>query len=295
MSQPKFTHLTKPDIACMSKSFISFSAGLIILFTLLPLNTSAQGNLLITPRRLVFEGSKRSIDLNLANIGQDSATYSISVVQIRMKENGGFEIITEPDPGQRFADKNIRFFPRQVTLGPGEAQVVKVQVIRSNELTQGEYRSHFYFRAVPKAKPLGEESTVIDSTSISVKLTPVFGITTPVIIRVGDNNTKVTLRDLSLMSVNDTIPILSLTLERTGNMSVYGDITVDHVSELGQITRVSAANGIAVYTPNTIRLFQMNLKNMPGIDYKKGKLRVIYSASSDVKPVKYAEAELLLK
>ena len=100
------------------------------------------------------------MDLNLANTGKDSATYAISIVQIRMKEDGGFETITEPDQGQRFADRNIRFFPRSVTLGPNEAQVVKVQLMKTNELTEGEYRSHFYFRAVPKSNPLGEEAPV---------------------------------------------------------------------------------------------------------------------------------------
>jgi hypothetical protein len=265
-------------------------------FTSIFLNdVKAQGNLLITPRRAVFEGSKKSMDLNLANTGKDSATYAISLVQIRMKEDGGFETITEPDPGQQFADKNIRFFPRSVTLGPNEAQVVKVQVIKSNELAPGEYRSHFYFRAIPKPSPLGEEVAVSDTNTISVKLTPVFGITTPVIIRVGENTAKVTLSELSLLTANDTIPRLSLTFNRTGNMSIYGDITVDHVSTLGKITRVGIANGVAVYTPNTIRRFQFNLNKIPGIDYKSGTLRIIYSAPSDVKPTKYAEAELLLQ
>ncbi len=78
-------------------------------------------------------------------------------------------------------------------------------------------------------------------------------------------------------------------------MSVYGDIAVDHISPQGKITRVAIANGVAVYTPNTIRRFQLNLSNVPGIDYTSGKLKITYSASSDVKPVKYAEAELLLK
>ena len=146
---------------------------------------------------MVFEGSKKSIDLNLANTGQDTATYAISLVQIRMKEDGGFETITEPDPGQRFADPFIRFFPRSVTLGPNEAQVVKVQLTKTNELTDGEYRSHFYFRAVPKQNALGEEEKVKDSTSISVKLTPIFGITIPVIIRKGESTTKVTLSELA--------------------------------------------------------------------------------------------------
>jgi len=274
---------------------ISFLCGLIAFAFLIPVNTSAQGNLLVTPRRVVFDGTKRSIDLNLANIGKDTATYAISLVQIRMKEDGGFETITISDPGQNFADQNLRFFPRSVTLPPNEAQVVKVQLVRASQLAAGEYRSHFYFRAVPKIRPLGEEETVKDSTTISVRLTPIFGITIPAIIRVGESNTKVTLSDLALDIAEDTTPNLRLKFNRTGNFSVYGDLAVDHVSPQGTVTRVGAANGIAVYTPNTARRFQFNLNKVPGVDFRSGKLLVRFSASSDVKPAKFAEAELLLR
>jgi P pilus assembly chaperone PapD len=136
----------------------------------------SQGNLLITPRRVVFDGTSRSMDLNLANTGTDTATYAISLVQIRMTAEGGFESITEPDPGQKFADKFLRFFPRSVTLGPGEAQLVKVQVTRRSQLEPGEYRSHFYFRAEKAPTPLGDEDPAVENNSIAVKLTPVFGL-----------------------------------------------------------------------------------------------------------------------
>ncbi len=255
---------------------------------------SAQGNLLITPRRVVFEGSKRSLDLNLANTGQDTATYAVSIVQIRMKEDGGFETITDPDPGQRFADRFVRFFPRQVTLGPNEAQTVKIQLVRSNELTEGEYRSHFYFRAIPKPTALGEEETVRDTTTITVKLTPVFGITIPIIIRSGSSTAQASLSDLNFQMVNDTLPVLKMTLNRVGNMSVYGDIAVDHITPQGKKTRVGIANGVAVYTPNTMRRFNLNLNKPAGVDYKSGKLIVTYTASSDLKPTKYDEEEVPL-
>jgi len=255
---------------------------------------NAQGNLLITPRRVVFEGNKRSFDLNLANLGNDTATYAISIVQIRMKEDGGFESITVPDPDQRFADKYIRFFPRIVTLGPAEAQLVKIQLIRSNELQPGEYRSHFYFRSIPKVKPLGEKEIVRDTTTISVRLTPIFGITIPVIIRVGESTARVSLSDLTFETVNDTVPRIGMVFNRTGNMSFFGDIAVDYISPQGKVTRVGIANGVAVYTPNTIRQFKFNLNKVPGVDFRTGTLRVIYSAPSDVKPLRYAEAELTL-
>lgn len=254
----------------------------------------SQGNLLITPRRVVFEGSKRSMDLNLANTGQDTAVYAISIVQIRMKEDGGFETITEPDPGQRFADRFVRFFPRQVTLGPNEAQAVKIQLVRSNELTEGEYRSHFYFRAVPKPTALGDERVVADTNTISVRLTPIFGITIPIIIRSGVPTTQTTLTDLSFSMANDTLPVIKMVFNRTGNMSVYGDLSVDYVADNGTKTKVGIANGVAVYTPNSRRMFSLTLNKLPGVNYSRGKLIVTYSASSDVKPAKYAEAELLL-
>lgn len=272
-----------------------FKRSIISLFLLFgSIYVSGQGDLLITPKRVVFDGSKRSIDMNLSNTGADSATYAISVVQRRMTEDGGFENIEEPDSGQLFADQYIRYFPRSVTLAPNETQTVKVQIVRTDQLAPGEYRSHFYFRSVPKPKPLGEKEVAKDTTSISVVLTPVFGITIPVIIRVGDTNSTVSLTDLAFNNVNDTIPMLSMTFNREGNMSVYGDVSVIHISPQGVETNVGVANGVAVYTPNKIRKFRLNLYRTAGIDYRSGTLRVIFSAPSDVKPVRYAEAEVSL-
>jgi P pilus assembly chaperone PapD len=277
--------------------FFSFLfAGLTLLLLAAGSTSYSQGNLLITPRRVVFDDNKRSFDLNLANIGRDTAEYAVSVIQIRMTDEGGFEQITAPDPGQQFADKYIRFFPRSVKLGPGESQAVKVQLIRQNELAPGEYRSHFYFRATPKDDPMADEiNKPKDSTVFSVRLTPIFGLTIPIIIRKGESTASVTLSMLSFSVVNDTLPTIRFTFNRTGNMSVYGNITVDHISAQGKITRVGMANGIAVYTPNSQRRFQMNLNKLESVDFKSGTLRVIYSAPSDVKPQRYAEAELILR
>jgi hypothetical protein len=259
-----------------------------------PVPCKAQGNLLITPRRVVFEGNKRSEELNLANTGKDTAKYNVSIVDYRMKEDGSFEEITEPDPGQKFAGKYLRFFPRVVVLAPNEAQVVKIQITRANELEPGEYRSHVYFRAVPNVKPLGEGEISKDSTAISVRLVPIFGITIPVIIRAGESTSKLSLSDLNFEQVNDTLPRLKVVLNRTGNMSVYGDLFVEHVAPDGKVTPAGSVKGIAVYTPNPLRRFQMDLDRTSGINYHTGKLKVVFSTQSDVKPEPLANAELLL-
>ena len=254
----------------------------------------AQGNLLITPRRVVFEGAKKIQDLNLANIGKDTARYALSVVEIRMKEDGSFETITEPDSGQNFASPYLRFFPRSVVLGPNESQLVKVQLTKTSQLTPGEYRSHVYFRAVREEKPLGEIEARVDSGSISVSLIPVFGITIPIIIRVGDLKTDVSLSDV-IFEMNDTVPVVAMTFNRSGNMSVYGDVQVDHIAPDGNITKVGQANGVAVYTPNTRRRFVMKLQDHKNADLKKGKLQVRFISQSDLKPELIDEAEVMLK
>jgi hypothetical protein len=255
----------------------------------------AQGNLVIIPRRVVFEGSIKTQEITLANSGADTATYIVSIVQMRMKEDGSFETITTPDPGQNFADKYLRFYPRTVTLAPKESQMIKMQLIKAQKLEAGEYRSHIYFRAVQKAKPLGENTAPSDSTSFSATLSPVFGITIPVIIRIGDPTGQVNLSALSIDMVNDTLSKCNITFNRTGNTSVYGDIAITYTSLQGKTTQVATVKGIAVYTPNSVRRFDCKLDNIPGVDYHKGKLHVVYSTLQGARPLKLAEAELILK
>jgi len=274
--------------------FVILFSGLIVLMLFSSADLMAQGNLMIFPRRLVFEGQKRSQTLNLANTGTDTSRYNISIVQYRMKENGEFEEITQPGPEENFADKYIRFFPRSVVLAPDEAQVVKIQLTKTNQMSPGEYRSHIYFRAVPAERPLGEKEVLKDTTSISIKLIPVFGITVPVIIRVCESTTRVSISDVSFEIVNGTMPIIKMAFNRTGNMSVYGDIAIDHISPQGKVTRVSFIQGMAVYTPNPIRRLKVDLDKSPDINYSSGKLHIIYSSQSDTKPEKLAEADLFL-
>lgn len=269
-----------------------FSSIAIILLIVLSSGVRAQGNLLINPKRVTFDGTKRSQEISLANIGKDSATYVVSFVQNRMTDNGNFEQITQPDSGQNFADKYLRIFPRSVTLGPNEAQVVKVQVNQFNKLLPGEYRSHLYFRAVPDSSPLGEEAAKKDTSGVSVRLTAIFGISIPIIIRSGESKTKVSLSNLQLENLTGNPLALKIRFNRTGNMSVYGDLSVDHVSNQGKVTRVGLVKGISVYTPNKVRNMSIKLDEKTGVNYQSGELHVNYFTSSDEKSGKLASAVL---
>ena len=276
-----------------SYSYI-FNSVATILLIVLSSDARAQGNLLINPKRVIFDGTKRSHEISLANIGKDSATYIVSFVQNRMTDDGNFEPIVQPDSGQNFADKYLRIFPRSVTLGPNEAQVIKVQVNQFNKLQLGEYRSHLYFRAVPNIRPLGEDSAKKDTSDVSVQLTAIFGISIPIIIRSGESNTRVNLSNLQLENRSGNTPALKVRFNRTGNMSVYGDLSVDHVSNQGKVTRIGLIKGISVYTPNKVRNIFIKLDKNAEVNYRSGKLQVNYLASSEEKSEKLASAVLSL-
>lgn len=268
----------------------------IFIFFLLsiPLLALAQGDLLITPHRVVLEGNKQIEEIMVANIGRDSAFYSISLIEYRMDDDGGLHEITEPAAGEKFASPMLRYFPRSIELAPNESQVVRLQVRRTPNAEEGEYRSHLYFRALPKQEPLGEGASTKDSTSIGIQLVPIYGISIPAIVRIGNLSASCSISNITLDQAEGKAPTLKLVLNRQGNKSVYGDITVDYVAPGKEKINVGIIRGIAVYTPNTIRRVSIPLTPPEGIDLKGGKLVIRYVDSNEAKPMTFDEKELEL-
>ena len=248
---------------------------LLFIFIFSGLTTYAQGDLMIMPKRLVFDGSERSQEINLANTGSDTAVYAISFVNYKMTEKGNFEQVEEPEDGQRFAEDFLRYFPRRVSLAPNEAQTIRVQLTRTGNLEQGEYRSHMYFRAVEEQTALGAEEAE-ESEGISINIKTVFGISIPIIVREGNSTTKIDLNELSLNMEGEN-PKLSLVINRSGNMSVYGNLTATHIAPDGTETEVGMVKGVSVYTPNSKRYFSFELRNAAEVDLTSGVLKVSYS------------------
>ncbi len=269
---------------------------LIIPFLGICFQSIAQGDLLITPTRVVFEGNKQKEELNLVNIGKDTAIYSISFIQYNMKEDGSFVTIEKPDSGQMFADPFLRIFPRKVTLAPREPQVIALQCRRKQEMLPGEYRSHLYFRAEKNIKPLGSKEAEGDTTALKVELIPIYGLSIPIIIRSGVVNVNSTLSDLNIENRQDTSIFLKLALNRTGNISVYGDFVVEYTPAQGKSYEIGRLKGVGVYTNINKRNVNIRLNKTPGTSLKNGKLKVQYISNEENKKINvYAEAELEIK
>lgn len=265
---------------------------MLILLTGIRFQSFAQGDLLISPTRVMFEGNKQKEELNLVNMGQDSAIYSISFVQYKMKEDGNYAIIDKPDSTQMFADPYLRIFPRKVILAPGESQVIMLQCRRKPDMLAGEYRSHLYFRSEQNYKPLGMNNSATDTTQISVQIIPVFGVSIPVIIRSGVGNVSATLTDLKLEILQDTMQYLRFTINRTGNFSADGRIIIKYITPQGLSYEIGTPMSVRVYTDINKRNIVVKLNNTAGKKLTNGKLKVQYVSNEGNKPVVYAESEL---
>ena len=251
------------------------------LWSLFPAMLFAQGNLLVTPMRVIFEGKKQKQDLNLTNIGSDTAVYNVSFLHYRMMEDGSFKNVISGDSLSNCADKYLRIFPRRVVLAPRESQTIRLQSRRLPGMEPGEYSSRLYFRAEKKVEPLGLVRKERDSTSMSVSLVPVFGLSIPVFVRVGELEARLSLTDPVLTAVNDSVYRLKLVLNRSGNKSVYGNIRVEYDPGQGKTVEVETVKGIGIYTEVEKREYTVLLNLKKGLRFHGGELIISFEAAED--------------
>lgn len=262
---------------------------LLFVFSLISSGAFAQGDLLVYPTRLIFEGTQERVKiLNFRNQGQDSATYKLSYIENRMTEEGKLEIIEAPDEGQLFASPFLRFYPRSITLAPGETQTVKIQLSRTNNLEKGEYRSHLYIRAEEKVQPLEKKDSLEKTDRISIQLKPIYGISIPNIIRIGDTRVAAELKEMAVIHETNT-PVLSMKVIRDGNQSLNGILEVAYVSPTGLKTPVGK-KAVVIYTPITLQNINMELEKPKGIEFNSGKLNITFTDSEGAKNVLASES-----
>lgn len=276
-------------LICILGTAASFSVSL----------AQGPGGLTVSPTRIVFEGRQRTAEVTLINRSTAPATYRISFKNMRMLEDGSYEDIEAPDMYELFADKMIRYAPRQVTLEPGVAQTIRLLLRKPGNLSPGEYRSHLLFKALPP-ETAGEDIEELDleEGEIRVQITTIFSITIPVIIRHGKLSATVTVSDLALIPSEkpDEPPVLFLRLNRSGDRSVSGEVKVMFVSDKGgDELEVGLIRGLAVLAPYPTRTVKLTLRAPEGVVLEGGRLHVIYRARPEEGGAVLAEAELSLR
>jgi len=200
------------------------------------------GDLLVAPTRLVLDGG-RGAEIILNNIGEEPATYRVSVEFRRMKEDGSLEDVSVLSAADKAAEDMIIYAPRKVTLPPREPQAIRIAARPPQGLPDGEYRVHMLFRAIPPATPVtpGPKEEV---KGVHFQLTPVYGVTIPVIVRLGNLEAKAAIAGVRLERKDGNASIV-LELDRSGTRSTFGEV---RVLKAGVKEPIALQKGVAVYT-----------------------------------------------
>jgi hypothetical protein len=191
---------------------------------------------------LILNGGRGS-EIIFNNIGDEPATYRISVEFRRMNADGTLDEVAEPSAAEKAAEDMLIYAPRRVTLAPHEPQSIRIAARPPKGLPDGEYRVHMLFRAVPPPTPVVKQASA-PAKGVSFRLIPVYGITIPVIVRLGSLEAKAGISDVHVEK-KDGKPAIALELSRSGDRSTFGEV---RVLKPGVKDPIGIAKAVAVYT-----------------------------------------------
>jgi P pilus assembly chaperone PapD len=205
------------------------------------------GDLLVAPTRIILDG-RRGTEILLNNIGDEPATYRISVEFRRMTPDGNLEDVTAPTPQEQAAADMIIYAPRRITLAPNEPQSIRLAARPPSGLPDGEYRVHLLFRAIPPANPVAV-TPAEQPKGLQFQLTPIYGVTIPVIVRLGNLQATAAISNVALAKSEGKATI-DLDLTRSGSRSTFGEV---RVLKAGVKDPIAVQKGVAVYTEISTR------------------------------------------
>jgi hypothetical protein len=248
-------------------------------------SVGGMGDVNLYPKRVVIDARQRVASVGLFNRAAAVGEYDISISDMMMTADGRLvelgSVANQTDRDRvKTATALLKWSPHRVTLGSHDSQTVRIMARIAPDLPPGEYRSHFFAVAKP---PIGAGGVSIEEAAgarpangIGVTIVPRFGISIPVIVRVGETTLTAGLRGLAVNTAPDGAKELSLTITRSGTRSAFGDIAI---TVAGAKTRVVEIKGVGVYpevSERTIRL-PINPALDPKLVERGARLTVTYT------------------
>ena len=188
----------------------------------------AHADMLISPTRGMLSDKNRSETLTLRNTSDGPRTYRLSWEDKRAVGVARYEPIEEGESWNSAADL-IRFSPRQITVGPGENQTVRLSYRPPEDLAPGEYRSHLRLQVISEeSEPTGEMNVDVDEDGIGVRIFMQMSFSVPVVVRHEVEPPAVSITDVEVLPAEENRSRrLAVTLERKGEASSYGRLLVE--------------------------------------------------------------------
>ncbi len=145
------------------KRVTSLIAAVFLAFGALLSPGAALANLTILDPIITFAEGERTKAIRIVNAGAAPLQVRVSVVNLRRMPDGTFAEVTDPQPGEKFADRMVRFSPSQFTLAPGAQQAIRLAVQMPADTAPGQYSTFLRVAEVG----IGETGT---STGVQIGL-----------------------------------------------------------------------------------------------------------------------------
>jgi hypothetical protein len=192
-------------------------------------------------------------EITVFNRTSGTATYTITLTDQAMTPDGAIVAADKAPAAEQARLKSaldfIRFSPRQMTLGPHESQTVRLQARPPAGDTPAEYRTHFSVTAMPPPDTgvdIATAATGAQSDQLQVRITPIYGIMIPIIVRTGDLSEQTSISNAHLVEAQGKRAI-GFTINRSGGRSVYGGIDI-FLEGSGSPKKIGGIRGLGVYT-----------------------------------------------
>lgn len=214
---------------------------------------AAAANINLTPRRVIFDRTKRTEAVYVFNQGNTPVTVDVALVDNAMLPSG--EIVplarlSERDGAAQIIGGKVRSAkpfllaaPSRLTLPPGQGKTIRVRATLADGAAGGEYRSHLTVTTVPTADSglTAEQAAASEKGELVLRIQSVFGISIPLIVRSAAADGTATIGPITQV-VTPEGPALTVPLRRQGTTSLYGNIELRTAKEV-----VGVVRGIAVY------------------------------------------------
>jgi hypothetical protein len=217
-------------------------------------NTATSPDVNLTPRRVVFGPRDRGVkEITVFNRTSATATYTIVLTDQVMTPDGEIVPFDKAPADEKARQKSalpyLRYSPRQMTLGPQESQTVRIQARAPAGGDPAEYRAHFSVTATPPPDTgfdIAAAAAGTQSEQLQVRITPVYGIMIPIIVRTGELLEQTSISNAHLVETQGKQAI-GFTINRSGGRSVYGGIDI-FLEGSGSSKKIGGIRGLGVYT-----------------------------------------------
>lgn len=249
---------------------------------------SVGANLNISPKRITFDRADRTATVYVFNQGTAPATFDIALIDRIMLPDGQILAVSEAQGRPqdkatldrlKSAQGMLVATPRRATLEPGKGQTIRLRAAAptagaAGPPASGEYRTHLTVTTIPP-RDIGltaEQAANLSPQELRFQINSVFGLSIPVIVRVGApdvrggiENIKLTTQNVSPDGVAPPRPtsVLSFDLVRLGPNSLFGNLEVRGAKDRPTADPLGAARGIGVYPEIDRRQVQLPLRRPP--------------------------------